>query len=76
MMVMAEDPKSRQLTQIERQEPLFREALRLHEIEGCPLDDEQIAMFDMFHREGWSEEKCLAYIKDSFARRNPAPPIE
>ena len=38
------------------------EAMRLQEIEGNPLDAEQIAMFEMFEREAWPHEKCLAYI--------------
>lgn len=40
----------------------LREAIALHEIEGNPLDAEQIAMFEMFEREGWSDERALAYI--------------
>ncbi len=46
------------------------EAMRLHEIEGNPLDEEQIARFDMFEREGWSHEKCTAYLLE-LARRPP-----
>jgi len=38
------------------------EAAHLQRIEGNPLDAEQIAMFEMFDREGWSEERQLAYI--------------
>lgn len=38
------------------------EAMRLHEIEGNPLDAEDIAMFEMFEREGWSFERHRAYI--------------
>ena len=45
------------------------EAMNLQEIEGNPLDAEDIAMFEMFAREGWSDERCRAYI---LARR-PAP---
>lgn len=43
-----------------------REGLKLHEIEGNPLDAEDLAMFEMFDREGWSHERRLAYIKDKF----------
>lgn len=39
-----------------------REAAHLQVIEGNPLDAEQIAMFEMFDREGWSQEKRRAYI--------------
>jgi len=38
------------------------EAMHLQEIEGNPLDAEDIAMFEMFEREGWSHERCRAYI--------------
>jgi hypothetical protein len=38
------------------------EAMHLQEIGGNPLDAEDIAMFEMFEREGWSHERCRAYI--------------
>ncbi len=38
------------------------EAMRLQEIEGNPLSADQVAMFEMFEREGWSHDRCLAYI--------------
>jgi hypothetical protein len=38
------------------------EAAHLQAIESNPLDAEQVAMFEMFDREGWPEEKQLAYI--------------
>jgi len=37
-------------------------ATRLQEIEGNPLDGEDIAMFEMFEREGWPHERRRAYI--------------
>jgi hypothetical protein len=39
------------------------EAMHLQVIEGNPLDDEDLAMFEMFEREGWDDERCLAYIE-------------
>lgn len=39
-----------------------REAMHLQEIEGNPLDAADIAMFEMFDREGWSHEQRRAYI--------------
>lgn len=45
------------------------EAMRLQEIEGNPLDAEDIAMFEMFEREAWPHEKCLAYLLER-ARRD------
>jgi hypothetical protein len=38
------------------------EAMHLQVIEGNPLDEEDIAMFEMFEREGWNHERCRAYI--------------
>jgi hypothetical protein len=38
------------------------EMARLQEIEGNPFDAEDIAMFEMFEREGWSEEAQRAYV--------------
>ncbi len=38
------------------------EMQHLQEIEGNPLDAEDIAMFEMFERERWSHEKSLQYI--------------
>ncbi len=38
------------------------EAMNLQAIEGNPLDAADIAMFEMFEREAWSHERCLAYI--------------
>ncbi len=35
---------------------------RLQEIEGNPLDADDIAMFEMFEREAWSHEQRHAYI--------------
>jgi len=38
------------------------EAMHLQAIEGNPLDAEDVAMFEMFERERWPHEKCIAYI--------------
>ena len=40
------------------------EAMNLQAIEGNPLDADDIAMFEMFEREGWSHERCRAYLLD------------
>ncbi len=45
------------------------EAMHLQEIEGNPLDAEDIAMFEMFEREGWDDERCLAYILEQALKR-------
>lgn len=38
------------------------EAMKLQEIEGNPLSDDDVAMFEMFEREGWPHERRRAYI--------------
>ena len=38
------------------------EAQHLQEIEGNPLDADDIAMFEMFERERWPHERRIAYI--------------
>lgn len=38
------------------------EAMHLQAMEGNPLDAEEIAMFEMFEREGWSPERRRDYI--------------
>jgi hypothetical protein len=38
------------------------EMQHLQAMEGDPLDAEEIAMFEMFEREAWSHERCLAYV--------------
>ncbi|MBU6472885.1 MAG: hypothetical protein KGQ94_09535 [Alphaproteobacteria bacterium] len=37
-------------------------AMRLQEIECNPLSAEDVAMFEMFEREGWSHERRRAHI--------------
>jgi len=39
-----------------------REAMQLQRLEGNPLDDEDVALLDMFERKGWSYERRRAYI--------------
>ncbi len=62
-------------TELAEAQHRFKGALHLQEIEGNPLDAEQIAMFEMFDRERWPHEKCLEYIRArvrSEAGRAPA----
>ena len=42
----------------------FREACALQEIESNPLTPEEIAMFEMFRREGWGDERRRAYLAE------------
>ena len=38
------------------------EAMNLQAIEGNPFSEADIAMFEMFEREGWDHERRRAYI--------------
>jgi hypothetical protein len=40
----------------------LREAMNLQAIEGNPLSTEQVEMFEMFDREGWTDEQRRAHI--------------
>lgn len=55
---MADDPKREEAEREQR----FREACALQAIEGNPLTPEEIAMFENFRREGWSDERVIAYL--------------
>ena len=43
------------------------EADHLQALEGNPLTAEEKAMFEMFDREGWSDERRRAYILAQFS---------
>jgi hypothetical protein len=49
-----------------------KDGIEMQRISGNPLDAEDIAMFEMFDKNRWSHEKCLAYIKDHIKRRQEA----
>ena len=55
---MSDDPKKAAAEREHR----FREACVLQEIEGNPLTPEEIAMFERFEREGWSDEKIGEFL--------------
>lgn len=39
------------------------EAMHLQVIEGNPLNDEQVAMFEMFEHERWTQEQRLKHLE-------------
>ena len=45
------------------------EAAHLQAIEGNPLSPDELAMFEMFEREGWSPGKRRAHIARRFKGR-------
>jgi hypothetical protein len=59
---MLDTPKRLTKDEIAKARQRRLEAMNLQAIEGNPLDAEDIAMFEMFEREGWSHERCRAYI--------------
>ena len=59
---MLDTPKRLTQDEIEKARQRRLEAMNLQAIEGNPLDADDIAMFEMFEREGWSNERCRAYI--------------
>ena len=38
-------------------------------IEGNPLTEDEVAMFEMFDRERWPHDRCRQYILDHLASR-------
>jgi len=61
---MLDTPKRLTKKQVEEARKRRLEAMNLQVIEGNPLDAEDIAMFEMFEREGWSHDKRRAYVLD------------
>ena len=51
---------------ISRLSERLQEARHLQALEGNPLTDDELAMFEMFEREGWSHERRRAYILAQF----------
>jgi hypothetical protein len=45
------------------------EAAHLQAIEGNPLDADDLAMFEMFDREGYTIEQQLDYVRKDLERR-------
>ena len=61
---MLDKPERLTKAQIEDARKRRLEAMNLQVIEGNPLDADDIAMFEMFEREGWSHERRRAYLLD------------
>jgi hypothetical protein len=59
-------PSTRPIDEAARQRRLDMQHLQV--IEGNPLTADEIAMFEMFEREGWSRERCEAHILAMFKR--------
>jgi hypothetical protein len=60
-MAKVEDRLSPEEVAVARERRL--QAMHLQVIEGNPLNEEDIAMFEMFEREGWDDDRCLAFIE-------------
>lgn len=50
--------------------------MHLQAIEDNPLDDADVAMFDMFDREGWSPDQRRAYIRRQVMKARAAVAAE
>ena len=61
-------PRTSPIDDASRQRRL--EMQHLQAIEGNPLTAEEIAMFEMFEREGWTHERRRAHILASVKRRD------
>ena len=59
MTDVAEKPSQAKIAELKK---LRLEAMHLQAIEGNPFDADDIAMFEMFEREGWDDDRCRAYI--------------
>ena len=53
----------------------LQEAQHLQTLEGNPLTDDELAMFEMFERERWPDERRRAYILKQF-KVSAAPAAE
>ena len=51
------------------------EAMHTNYLEGNPFDSDDVALFEMFDREGWDHEDRIAYLRKLPARagKGPAP---
>lgn len=54
----------------------LEEAMQLQAIEGNPLDADQVALEQMFDREGWSNERRIDYLRRRALERYGAPAAE
>lgn len=54
----------------------LEEAAHLQALESNPLDEEQKAMFRMFDREGWSDERRIAHLRSRVLERFGVPAAE
>ncbi len=66
---MTEDNKSTSKTSDSVRSEALRTAMHLQEMESNPLDAEQVALFEKFEREGWSDDERLAHLRERAARR-------
>ena len=64
------------MSKTSEQDRRFEEAAHLQAMEGNPLDTQDRAMFAMFEREGWSQEKRRAYIIEKAKEAAMTPAAE
>jgi hypothetical protein len=59
---MLDKPKRLSKAQVAEARQRRLEAMTMQVIEGNPLSAEDIAMFEMFEREGWTHERRRAHV--------------
>ncbi|HTV34283.1 MAG TPA: hypothetical protein VME69_14510 [Methylocella sp.] len=65
---MSKQPSRPAISRPEEARQRRLEMQHLQAIEGNPLTPDEIAMFEMFEREGWSHERRRAHIVAQFKR--------
>ncbi|GAB6843722.1 hypothetical protein HNR00_003402 [Methylorubrum rhodinum] len=73
---MKDDDKNLDKQTVEQARQRRLVAMHLQDIEDNPLDAGEIAMFEMFEREGWPHEKRRAYILDRARSASLVPAAE
>lgn len=60
---MEKTDKSLSKEQLAQSRQLRLEVMHLQDIEGNPLDTEDVALFERFEEEGWSHEQRLEFLR-------------
>ena len=67
---MKKDDKLLSFEEVEIARKRRLDAMHLQAIEGNPLTEDEVKMFEMFERERWSHERRLAYILEQIKSEN------
>lgn len=64
---------SKEINRVDLMNARLERALALQAMEDNPLTADEVAMFKMFEREGWSEDQRRAYILEKLADASDTP---